>query len=251
MAVRASRGGRSIGNAVTVSSTAMATPVIARARLRRDRPADALARILVPEEPGARLGAAHSLVWALFADQPDHRRDFLWREMRPGEFLILANRPPVDPHNLFDLEYKPFAPMLSDGQRLGFELRANPVISIPTPHGQRGKRTDVVMHALHDVAPGERATARESTMREAGASWLARKGSMSGFSVAPDQIYIDAYEQVRIPRDGKRPITFSTAIFQGVLTVDAPELFLANVLRGFGAAKAFGCGLMLIRRAGA
>src|SRR5436305_12422909 len=108
MAVPAARGGCIIVEPVSALSAPHPTPVLARARLRRDRPADALARILVPEELGARLGAAHSLVWALFADCSDRRRDFLWREMRPGEFLILANRPPVDPHNLFELEYKPF-----------------------------------------------------------------------------------------------------------------------------------------------
>jgi CRISPR system Cascade subunit CasE len=236
---------------VSVSSTTDSAPVFVRARLRRDRPADALARILVPNEPGARLGAAHSLVWALFADGPDRRRDFLWRETRPGEFLILGNRAPVDPHNLFDLEYKPFAPALSSGQCLGFELRANPIVSIPGPRGHRGMRTDVVMHALHDVAQAERTVARERAIREAGASWLAHKGSTSGFSVEPGLLYIDGYEQVRVPRDGKRPITFSTMIFQGLLTVSDPERFLACVLRGFGAAKAFGCGLMLIRRASA
>ena len=230
-------------------NTTSATPVLARARLRRDRPADALARILVPEEPGARLGAAHSLVWALFADEPDRRRDFLWREMRPGEFLILATRPPVDPHNLFDLEYKPFKPDFTPGQRLRFDLRANPVMSIPGPHGQRGRRADVVMHALHDVVQSDRAAARERAIREAGAGWLARKGSTSGFSIEPDRVYIDGYEQIRIPRQGQRAITFSTLIFQGHLTVDDPGRFLASVVKGFGAAKAFGCGLMLLRRA--
>ena len=43
-------------------------PFLVRARLRRDRPAHALARVLVPQEDGARLGVTHSLVWALFAD---------------------------------------------------------------------------------------------------------------------------------------------------------------------------------------
>jgi len=80
---------------------------------------------------------------------------------------------------------------------------------------------------------------------------LLARAQTSGFSIERDRLYIDGYEQVRIPREGNRPISFSTLIFQGVLTVDAPERFLANVLRGFGAAKAFGCGLMLIRRAGA
>jgi CRISPR system Cascade subunit CasE len=105
------------------------------------------------------------------------------------------------------------------------------------------------MHALHDVAQTERSAAREGAMRDAGASWLARKGSISGFSIEPDRLYIDGYEQVRIPRHGQRDITFSALIFQGVLTVGDPSRLLANVQRGFGAAKAFGCGLMLIRRA--
>ena len=51
---------------------------LGRARLRRDTAAtSALARLLVPEGGGARTAAAHRLVWALFADTPDRRRDFL------------------------------------------------------------------------------------------------------------------------------------------------------------------------------
>ena len=230
-------------------STAPDTPVLARARLRRNQPAEALARLLVPEEPGARLGAAHSLVWALFADGSDRRRDFLWREMRPGEFLILAARQPVDRHNLFDLEFKPFAPLLRPDQRLGFDLRANPVISVPQKPGQRGKRHDVVMNTLRKVAQDERAAARSDAICEDGASWLARKAEIGGFSIDPDRLYIDGYDKVRIPRDGARAIVFSTLNFQGVLAVQDPVRFLASLVRGFGAAKAFGCGLMLIRPA--
>jgi CRISPR system Cascade subunit CasE len=229
--------------------TALNTPVLARARLRRDQPAEALARVLVPEEPGARLRIAHSLVWALFADGPDRRRDFLWREMYPGEFLILGERPPVDRHHLFDLEFKPFAPVLRPGQRLGFDLRANPVVSVPEKTGHRGKRHDVVMHALHKIAHDGRTTARDAAIREAGASWLARKAEIGGFSMDPDRLYMDGYDKVRIPRDGARTIVFSAMTFQGVLTVHDPARFLASMVHGFGAAKAFGCGLMLIRPA--
>lgn len=227
----------------------LAPPVFARARLRRDSPAAALARLLVPEETGCRLGAAHSLVWALFADGPERRRDFLWREMRPGEFIILAARMPADPHNLFELECKPFAPILQPGQRLRFDLRANPVVAVPQQPRKRGKRSDVVMRTLFEVAKDERAIAREAAIRDAGASWLVRKGDSAGFGIDSDRLYIDGYDKVRIPRDGGRAVMFSTLTFQGVLTVRDPELFLASVVRGFGAAKAFGCGLMLIRRA--
>ncbi|MGH7073106.1 MAG: type I-E CRISPR-associated protein Cas6/Cse3/CasE, partial [Stellaceae bacterium] len=158
-----------------------AGPVLARARLRRDRPAQALARVLVPDEPGAQFGAAHALVWSLFADGRDRRRDFLWRQTRPGEFLILAARPPTDPHDLFALEYKPFAPILYPGRRLGFDLRANPVVSVPENPGQRGKRRDIVTHALAKFAPSERAAMRESRVHEVGAAWLAGKGATAGF----------------------------------------------------------------------
>ena len=97
---------------------------LVRARLRQDVPTAALATLLVPPEPGAQLGAAHRLVWALIADEPGRKRDFLWRQTGPGSFLALAARPPADPHNLFVLEYKVFAPNLFEGQCLTFDLRA-------------------------------------------------------------------------------------------------------------------------------
>ena len=43
-------------------------------------------------------------------------------------------------------------------------------------------------------------------------------------------------------------MSFSTLDFEGLLTVSDPGTFLSSIVRGFGAAKAYGCGLMLIRR---
>jgi CRISPR system Cascade subunit CasE len=221
---------------------------LVRARLRRDRPAQALARILVPQEDGARLGAAHSLVWALFADTPERRRDFLWREMRPGEFLILAARPPTDRHDLFVLEHKPFAPMLRSGQRLRFDLRVNPVMSVPGEPGSRGRRRDVVTNALSRLGPSERAAARESTIQEAAAGWIGKRATGAGFGIDPGEVHVAAEEWVRIQRVQGRPVVFSALTLQGALTVNDPTRFIGAIVRGFGAAKAFGCGLMLIRR---
>ena len=69
---------------------------LSRARLREDACVAALARLLVPEAASARPAAAHRLVWSLFADGPDRRRDFLWREEAPGRFMTLSRRPPVN-----------------------------------------------------------------------------------------------------------------------------------------------------------
>lgn len=218
---------------------------LSRATLRRDAPLLALARALIPEDDGARIGATHRLVWSLFGDSPDRRRDFLWRAKDRHGFLILSSRPPEDRHDLFSLEAKPFAPLLRTGQRLRFSLRANPVVAIPPAQGQRGKRHDVVMHALRSVPPGQRGAARREAIETAGRGWLDRQAERAGFRVEHG-VAIDGYEQLRIPRENAPAMRVSVLEFDGVLTVTDPDALLAAIARGFGRARAFGCGLMLI-----
>ena len=221
---------------------------LSRARLRRDAPVAALANLLVPEDAADRAAASHRLVWALFADAADRRRDFLWREEKPGHFMALSARPPADPHGLFDLESKSFAPVLSSGDRLGFTLRANPVVARPEAQGQRGKRHDVVMDLLRDVPKCERAKARPEAVLTAGRTWLARQGEANGFDPL-GEVGVDGYDSVRIPRAAGKPAVFGVLDICGVLQVRDPACFLARLTQGFGRARAFGCGLMLIRRA--
>jgi CRISPR system Cascade subunit CasE len=59
---------------------------------------------------------------------------------------------------------------------------------------------------------------------------------------------VDGYARRRVPREGEAAVRFSTLDLDGVLEVTEPEAFVAAVRRGFGKAKAFGCGLMLLRR---
>lgn len=220
---------------------------LSRARLRRDAPVAALAQLLVPADASERPGASHRLVWALFADSAERQRDFLWREERPGQFMALSKRPPQDLHHLFDLDYKPFEPVLSSGDRLGFTLRANPVVARPAGKGERGKRHDVVMDVLHAVPAGERTAARPAAVLSAGRAWLTRQGQAHGFAPMGDPA-VDGYEQVRIQRHPAKPAVFSVLDISGVLEVHDPDRFLASMTAGFGRARAFGCGLMLIRR---
>ena len=222
---------------------------LCRAKLRRDTAAvGSLARLLIPEEGGARTAAAHRLIWALFSDGPQRARDFLWREVQPGEFMALARRPPSPMPDLFVVEHQAFEPVLAPGDRLNFSLRANPVVARAAAFGQRGTRHDVVMDALHALPKGERAAARLDAIAQAGRAWLERQGNAHGFQPA-EGVAVDGYEPVRIPRDSGRPAQFSQMDFAGRLTVTDPVAFLAALAAGFGRARAFGCGLMLIRRA--
>jgi CRISPR system Cascade subunit CasE len=232
---------------------------LSRAKLRRDAEIAAIAPLLVPEGEDARIGAAHRLVWSLFADRPERQRDFLWHEESPGDFLLLSRRPPRDAGNLFEIETKPFAPMLRPGERLDMRLRANPVVTTAKPDEKGRRRHDVVMHALKKTRSGARAEQRAHELGwmedEAGRSlppdapraWLERQGQRAGFAVL--DLTVLAYAQVRLPRRGG-DVRFSAVDLEGRIGVERPEDFLAAVVNGFGKAKAFGCGLMLLRRAG-
>lgn len=223
-----------------------------RVRLRRDAPIQALARVLLPDDEDRRIGTAHRLLWTLFADDHARTRDFLWREV-DGErldrlaFLILSARPPEDRHRLFEIDPpKPWAPALRSGDRLGFSLRANPVVA-QRQAGERGKRQDVVMRALHLIPSGDRATQRAALVAEKGREWLGSQGCRHGFQ-PDDGLRVDGYLRRRVARESGEPVMFSTLDFDGTLKVIDPDLFVAAVRRGFGSAKAWGCGLMLIRR---
>ncbi|MCZ0942323.1 MAG: type I-E CRISPR-associated protein Cas6/Cse3/CasE [Gammaproteobacteria bacterium] len=224
-----------------------------RARLKQDASIRALTPLLLGKtgRGGASQQPGHHLVWSLFADSASRQRDFLWREMAPGTFLILSARPPQNLHGLFELaEPKPFAPALAAGDALGFSLRANPVVRRRSSPNSRGIKHDVVMDAIRSRPSGERASHRLAAVQEQGLNWLGRQGDRYGFALEPNQVQVCGYQQHRIARGrSDKPMSFSTLDFEGALNVRDPEAFLPAIANGFGSAKAYGCGLMLIRRA--
>ena len=225
---------------------------LSRVRLRRDASVAVLAPLLLGKTGRGGGGQpGHHLIWSLFADRSNRPRDFLWREMASGVFYVLSARRPEDQHGLFEIaEPKSFSPVLEPGDRIQFSLRANPVIRRRDAERGRSVKHDVVMDALRAHGKGERAGRRLGIVRERGLAWLQRQGSRTGFAFRQDDVRVDGYDRHRVSRRGAAPpMTFSTLDFDGILTVDDPAEFVAAVVCGFGASKAYGCGLMLIRRA--
>ena len=230
---------------------------LSRARLLsgRGEALSALAPVLLPAEGGKRAGHAHRLVWLLFQDVPDSERDFLWRDDGGGKLMILSRRRPSDPNHLFELQTQVFAPKLSVGDRLSFVLRANPTVARKGARPQpergtrtRGQRADVVMDALRAIPRDERAKKRDDIACEATEGWLVKQGARSGFSVN-GPIAVGGYTQIAVERRRARPAGFSVVDIAGRIEITDPAAFLARLPQGFGSAKAFGNGLMLIRRA--
>lgn len=227
---------------------------LSRLRLSRAPSVTALNALIDPSDDNLKLDAQHRLIWSAFAGDPEACRDFLWRDEGRGVFLVLSPRTPND-SPLFDPpEVKPFAPDLRPGDRLAFILRANATRTRKTGELSAGgkekkQHIDLVMDALYPLTSG-RAEARMEAAHKAGADWLTGQGARHGFNV--DDVTISDYATRALPGyRGKRKgqPQFGILDMTGQVTVTDPQAFLARLASGFGRAKAFGCGLMLIRRA--
>ncbi len=228
---------------------------LSRLSLNRSAPTSALMPLLDPKEPSTAADAHHRLIWSLFSDRTDRKRDFLWRYSGRGHFLTLSQRPP-QANDLFNTpETRVFAPQLTAGDRLQFLLRANATrdraaVSRLGKKARRGRsrRVDVVMDLLRSVSRGqERADIRDPVAQRAADAWMKRQGEAKGF--APGVTVLDGYSTIGFGRRGRRGGRIGILDLRGVVEVTDPGRFLAALTSGFGRAKAWGCGLMLIRRA--
>ena len=99
---------------------------------------------------------------------------------------------------------------------------------------------------IGDAQAASRAERRLPAAEAAAKEWLTTRAERDGFRLVT--MKLDAYRAEVLPRRGK-PARIGVFDLQGLLEVTAPEAFMSRLLCGFGRAKAFGCGLMLLRRA--
>lgn len=201
--------------------------------------------------------ADHQWIWRFFQTPEGKPRDFIFRRTESGlpRFHVVSQRPPKAFSEAWEVRTRPYAPVLTEGDRLRFELRANPTVR----HGRDGKskRHDVVMEAKKrllserglkrwgDLSDEERSPLY-SQVHRACANWLTQQGTRNGFVVDGDCLSSEAYRQHG--DNGGGALQFSSIDFSGELTVKDPAVMLEALYHGIGHAKAFGCGLLLIRR---
>lgn len=237
-----------------------------RATLRRDTPDVApLLGILLGRE-GDTCDASHRLLWTLMPAAlqeagKGERVAFLWRrapDYAAGTvYYVLGPKPRADAA-LLEVETKPWSLDLAPGDRLEFDLAVNATVErmVDPGRGREGRRRcDVVMDAIraderrHGITK-PRAALRRDLAETALEAWLASQGERNGFRLLRFQVADYRTQGIgEMRRPGKGQPQFGVARLRGLLEVDIPDRFAARVTSGFGRAKAFGCGLMLLKRA--
>lgn len=222
----------------------MKTLYLSRLRINKQAPVRALSRLLDPDDSNKAIDAHHRLIWTLFSDRDDRKRDFLWRYAGTGKFYVLSERPPAGNDLFCSPETRAFSPELDVGNKLSFLLRAN--ATKERSRAKEHRRVDVVMDMLHKVPAEERAAKRMDFAGKAAKDWMERQAAAKGFSL--EKIFVEDYS-VRSIRHGKhRKVNFGILDIVGEIEVTDPKLFMSNLAQGYGRAKSWGCGLMMIKR---
>lgn len=191
---------------------------------------------------------AHKLLWTLFGDDADQRRDFIYevQSHRPFQALVRSARPPRDGLGCWSIETMPWIPRLSAGQSLHFSLNAVAARAVKRA-GARGRPVDVVMAEWQRLPPERQQALRPDDLADpVGREWLASQGERNGFSFSDDAVQVISYERHRFPNKGRAPITFGSLRFAGTLTVTDAERFASALFTGLGRARGFGFGMLLI-----
>ena len=197
----------------------------------------------------------HQVLWQLFDNDPDAKRDFLYRQVIEHgriKYYVLSHRMPIDETGIWSIDPpKLYDPRLSEEQELFFMLRVNPVITVATANGKK-QRHDVVMQEKKRIdykrLPEEKRPPLQLLVQQSSIKWLTARMDNNGFSIEPHQVIADGYQQHRSNINKLHPIRYSTVDFQGILTVTNIDLLRKALFFGIGKSKAFGCGLLLIKR---
>lgn len=239
------------------------TNYLTRAVIDKNAPEHSLRPLLDPKDRNIAPDVHRRLIWTLFPDK-QASRDFIWRADGKGKFMIVSARKPQPSRLFWPIQTKLYDPKLIEGDRLAFVLRVNAtkdrrsqskdtVMNGTKRRPIRDRRVDIVMHEMHQRGikadsneRNSRANLRMEIAADAARSWFAGQGTRRGFDVKA--LVIEDYRVSALKRRGGGIATLGILDLKGILSVTDPKMFTKMLFTGLGRARAFGCGLMLVRR---
>lgn len=205
---------------------------------------------------GKGLYHEHQMIWGLLPENKNTKRDFLYRrEDNRGLpfYYLLSAREPVGTTAKYTVQTQKFTPQLKAGDLLQFGLRANAVKTTKIDStSKKRKRRDIIEFKADEykikypVREDRPPTA--IIHHEAGEEWLVKQGKRCGFLVKNMIVENHQFHKVRKPNDPNLR-QFASIDFHGQIQVIEPQQFIDIALfNGLGRSKAYGCGLLLVRR---
>jgi len=193
----------------------------------------------------------HQKLWTLFDQPQGSERPFVFHHQLGATsaptFWVISNLPVRSDAPDWKVRQKAYQPQFALGHHLAFELRANPVLK-RKGIDEKSRRYDPVALALKQLPKIERAQARKDWVLHKLTDWLAARSGAYGFEVMIDKTAVARYEQLRFGKTrSAQPMQISVVDFVGQLIVTDVARFTEVAHKGFGAAKGFGCGALLLR----
>lgn len=198
----------------------------------------------------------HQVLWRAFSDHAERKRDYIyrldWQQGSPVIYTVSERMPRND--SIWDVKTKDYSPQLKKGDKLFFNLRINPIRKRKNPKEPgKSSKIDEIMHYrfLQDKKETE---SRTEIAERVCSDWLKdrfkNRTTDKNYAMLDSNIRVISYQVRKFWKRGKeKPVTLGVCDLEGIIQVTEPELFVQEALfKGVGPAKAFGCGLMLIRR---
>jgi len=211
--------------------------------------------------------AMHATVLNAFPQSAEERTRVLWRvdkdDHRFWLYTLSQQRPdfshiieqagwPTTQSDWDTGNLQPLLERLMNGERWAFRLTANPIRTSKATEWVKTSKTEG--HFVYPEKTSETDKTRSKRYAHMTAEqqmeWLANRASQWGFAIpnnslgVPEVTVIDRRTD-RFQRQGKT-VTIAKATFDGILEITDAEKLREMMVKGFGAAKAYGCGLLTL-----
>ncbi|MBL7999541.1 MAG: type I-E CRISPR-associated protein Cas6/Cse3/CasE [Candidatus Kapabacteria bacterium] len=202
----------------------------------------------------------HKLLWNVMSYAPDQKRDFIFRQtsMPDGmpEFLVVSKHQPQSSFGVWDIQCKPYNVNLNNGDVLRYTLRCNPVF---TPF-DRERIQSKAKSTRYDVIASAKRIEKEKAKKENKSiainnqqliydtllAWLEKRSLKNGFELDKTSFMVERYHYGQDPKSKDKSLSILDVT--GYLNITDTDTFLHTLTHGIGHAKAWGCGLMLVKR---
>lgn len=177
----------------------------------------------------------HNGLWQLLSDNPDRKRDFLYRveHKQRGSVVLLVQSQrllqSVEKASISVLASKQWEPQFYPGQLLRFFLYANPVKTIKDGQRRKNPKGEVKSCRVPLIDFDEQG------------QWLVKRLSGAAHVLELD---INSLEPIFFRKKMTVAGKIQPVRYQGTLSVTQTDQFRVLLETGIGPAKAFGCGML-------